>query len=356
MPAPTRTPLAALAAGLLSSATALVLTAAPASAEQVGADRGAAGALLSAAGTAAEQQRATDHWTPERMRAAVPADVARPAVRGVRAPAGAAPSVARLAPGRRTAAVAASDELARGQRVAAPTAEPVGVRWSQGGAVATATGRIFFVRDGESYVCSGSSVASANRSTVVTAGHCLTEQRADRTPADSTEVVFVPGYADGEQPHGVWPVTVLAPAPQWRDGAQGTTEAANHDVGFAVVAPRADGKRLADVVGALPIAFDTPPGQRVAVFGYPAAPPFDGARLQHCRGMRFANTVPGSTVEGVNCFMTGGSSGGPWLSRFDGRTGTVTSVVSFSYEGADQVMYGPRFDDSVRALHASAGR
>ncbi|GAB7190601.1 peptidase [Kineococcus sp. NUM-3379] len=302
--------------------------------------------LLAAATTAPQQRAVTTYWTPERMRSAAPVDT----LSLPRRTRGFVPTP------RAETITAAPFSLDRARRAFSPQAQTRAVPWTGGGAVAAVTGKIFFVRDGGRFVCSGSSVRSGNRSTVVTAGHCLTEKREDGTPADSTQVVFVPGYTDGRTPHGTWPVTFLAPAAQWRNGDQASPEASNLDVAFAVVAPRADGKRLADVVGSFPIAFDAPTGRRVSVFGYPSAPPYDGERLHHCRAASFPDDTPRSTDEGVSCFMTGGSSGGPWLSGFDGSTGAVTSVVSFSYEDSPDVLYGPRFGAVVRELYGTAER
>ncbi|GAA4976334.1 peptidase [Kineococcus glutinatus] len=341
MPARTRRPLRALAGALATGALAELAPAGQAAAAPAAPAPGPATTLLSAAGGAGEQQRVATYWTPERMRAAVPLDVSRTAEQQ----AGGTTAGARPL----SATTALSEVVGRGSRTTAAPAQTTGVPWSGGGAVARIAGKVFFVSGGRPYVCSGSSVESGNRSTVVTAGHCLTEGGVD-----ATDVAFVPGYSAGNAPYGTWVATALSTTSQWRDGDQATAAAMNYDVGFAVVAPRPDGARLADVVGAFPIAFDAPAGQRLAVFGYPSSAPYDGQSLQHCRGRGFADTSPQSTDLGVNCFMTGGSSGGPWLSGFDGSTGTVTSVVSFSYAGADSVLYGPRFGAVVREVYTAA--
>ena len=43
------------------------------------------------------------------------------------------------------------------------------------------------------------------------------------------------------------------------------------------------------------------------------------------------------------CNMTGGSSGGPWLSNFESGTTTLSSLNSYGYSG-QSVMYGPKFN------------
>ncbi len=47
--------------------------------------------------------------------------------------------------------------------------------------------------------------------------------------------------------------------------------------------------------------------------------------------------------------MTGGSSGGPWLSGFNattGDTGTIESLNSYGYSGQSN-MYGPKFNSTT---------
>ena len=55
------------------------------------------------------------------------------------------------------------------------------------------------------------------------------------------------------------------------------------------------------------------------------------------------------------CNMTGGSSGGPWLSGFNETTGagTLSSVNSYGY-GNTAVMYGPKFNTRTEATYNAA--
>ena len=48
-------------------------------------------------------------------------------------------------------------------------------------------------------------------------------------------------------------------------------------------------------------------------YGYPAARPFDGKTLWSCSGTVVDDTFGGSQDQGLACNMTGGSSGGGWL-------------------------------------------
>ncbi|CAF3837224.1 unnamed protein product [Rotaria sp. Silwood1] len=51
--------------------------------------------------------------------------------------------------------------------------------------------------------------------------------------------------------------------------------------------------------------------------------------------------------------MRGGSSGGPWLQGFNLSTlrGYQSSVNSHGYAFAPMYMFGPRFDQSIKALY-----
>ena len=51
--------------------------------------------------------------------------------------------------------------------------------------------------------------------------------------------------------------------------------------------------------------------------------------------------------------MTGGSSGGPWLSSFSTGRGTATSLNSYGYGGI-KAMYGPIFNAQTQATYNAA--
>ncbi|MGH3428040.1 MAG: hypothetical protein ACRDQZ_10815, partial [Mycobacteriales bacterium] len=70
-------------------------------------------------------------------------------------------------------------------------------------------------------------------------------------------------------------------------------------------------------------------------------------------GATRANThETNSTDIGIDCDMNGGSSGGPWMANLNPKTGgTVVSVNSFGYDDLPNVMWGPRFDASIKAVY-----
>ncbi|MFD5394998.1 peptidase [Streptomyces sp. NPDC127097] len=274
-------------------------------------------------------------WTADRMRAAAPLDLATPTKRS--APA----AVPRSAP------LTVSPTLPRLPRAAAPlpgALPQAGGPWTGGGAVVKTTGRVFFTYQGRNASCSGDAVTSGNKSTVITAGHCVKLQGAWHT-----NWVFVPGYHDGQAPYGKWPASKTLATPQWT-----ASEDINYDVGAAVVAPL-DGKKLTDVVGGQGLSFNSGYSKAMYAFGFPAAAPYDGSKLIYCSGTTFKDPLF-SQDHGLSCNMTGGSSGGPWFTSFDEKTGTglQSSVNSFGYQFWANTMFGPYFGDDAKNLYNTA--
>jgi V8-like Glu-specific endopeptidase len=270
--------------------------------------------------SAASQERARSFWTTERMRAAQPLDLPTLTVTPGKAPAG-APSVVE------------------------PLAFPSGgAPWTGGGAVVNTTGRVFFTYQGRTASCSGSAVNSGNKSTVITAGHCV-----KLTGAFHTNWVFVPAYNNGSAPFGTWTARALMATPQWV-----ASENITYDIGAAVV-NTLNGASLTDVVGGQGIAFNQPRGQNMYAFGYPAAAPYNGTILIYCSGRVF-NEFLGTGAIGMTCNMTGGASGGPWFLQFSEATGTgvLNSVNSFKYNFLPIWMFGPYFGTDAQNLYNTA--
>ncbi|MFC3688344.1 hypothetical protein [Aquipuribacter hungaricus] len=326
-------PLALLAALLVAGGLAGPAAARPADLPGVAHGRGAS--------TPAQVQAVADYWTPERMRAARSADVLAPVVSPGQA------SAADVAPGS-TSRVAGRQPQAKPSRPGGgggSTGAVTGAPWTAGTAVVGTTGKVFFTLGGSNYVCSGSAVTSGNESTVLTAGHCLHEGPG----AFATNFAFVPGYADGARPYGTFVATDLWTTQQWQASGDFV-----YDVGFAEVAP-VGGATLTDTVGAQGIGFAASRTDFRYAFGYPAARPYDGSDLIHCAGT-VSRDPYGQDTLGLGCTMTGGSSGGPWLSGFSTTTGlgTLTSVNSYKYTADASRMYGPYLGAVAEQLYRTA--
>lgn len=286
------------------------------------------------------QQATTRYWTPQAMRSATPMRTLIERVGGViHEVARGEPSVVQPVSALGSVVGGVVDGIA-GLLGSGTTGAP----WTGGGAVTKTTGRVFFTFNGQRASCTGSAVASQNRSVVITAGHCVKYKGTWHT-----NWIFVPGYHDGKAPYGTWSARVTLTTPQWE-----SSENINYDVGAAVVRPHG-GKRLTEVVGGQGIAFNQPRGQPMYAFGYPAEAPYDGSRLIYCAGDTFTDPLL-SNDNALACDMTGGASGGPWFRSFDESSGTgiLNSVNSFGYVFLPGYLFGPYFGSAVQNLYQRA--
>ncbi|WP_345655979.1 trypsin-like serine peptidase, partial [Streptomyces tremellae] len=239
-----------------------------------------------------------------------------------------------------------STPVADGTSTAGHTEETA---WTGGGLIATTEGKVFFQNaSGGTFACSATVANSDNKSVVLTAGHCVVD-------ASTGEVyrnwVFIPGYAEGNRPYGTFTASALF----HRDEYVSTGGNANYDFAFARLSPL-NGRTLADTVGAQGIAFNSPTGQDVHSFGYGgSAAEGGGERLNHCEGTEFPDTGrEGSTMWGIDCVQTGGSSGGGFLSGFDTSTGGGYLVGNISVSAGSNE-YHPYLGNEALSLYQQAG-
>jgi hypothetical protein len=251
------------------------------------------------------------YWTAERMRNAIPADRT---LAGTFAPA--------AAPRKKKRAAA--------QQVPPPyTSQPT-----------STNGKVFFTDDGLNYVCSGTALLSGNKSVVWTAGHCV----HDGASGFHTNWSFVPAYADGSRPYGTWTARTLLTTSGWANGGD-----FSFDNGAAVVNTNG-GQSLTDVVGGRNPSFNYARNQSYAAHGYPAGPPFNGQRLWVCNSpLIYDDTSANPPTMGIDCDMTGGSSGGGWIAG-----GAVASVNSYGYTTLPNVMFGPYQGSVSQSLYTQA--
>lgn len=211
-------------------------------------------------------------------------------------------------------------------------------------------GKVFMDTPQGSMVCSGTVVKDPENpgksNLVATAGHCV---HAGKSGGWFRNVVFVPRYnprgLSEEQlakaqrkdvaPDGVWWAKYARTTNHWiQNGSKTGGKGAPQDFAMMKVRPedRSSGPSLEETVGkAAEINFGTPrvksiPG--LTPHGYPAAPPFDGTKMLTCSGKpgRLTLDPRQPTMYRVGCSMTGGSSGGGWLSPSGRQLLSVTSV------------------------------
>ncbi|MGW0363740.1 trypsin-like peptidase domain-containing protein [Streptomyces sp. NPDC002990] len=324
---------------------------------------GAGGAARAAVGRWTAHE-AESFWTAERMASAVPLPASAPAPPGTAPhPVTAAPS---LAPAPAPAPASSASRPApspsgpvrlRPVTAQRPTPARPGVGQNFDGV--PVVGRMFVMKGGGAYFCTASVVSSPGRDLVLSAAHCL-------LGTDSRQVAFVPKYTRADpQPYGKFPVLRDARGrskvwidPRYR--SQGPDRAAALDVAFAQVGPDAQGRPVEKVVGGNRLVTGSGYAHgRVSLIGYPAS----AARPRLCvnRTTKFTSAdarIPGSFLR-IRCTgYPGGTSGGPFLTRYDRRKGTgdVVGVIGGWKTGGDtpDVSYSSYFGSAVRKLYEKA--
>jgi hypothetical protein len=175
---------------------------------------------------------------------------------------------------------------------------------------------------------------------VWTAGHCV----HDGASNFHTNWAFVPAYADGSRPYGTWTARALLTTSGWANSGD-----FSYDNGAAVVNLNG-GRALTDVVGGRSPSFNYARNQTYAAHGYPAGSPFNGQRLYVCTSpLRYDDTSANPPTMGIDCDMTGGSSGGGWIAG-----GGVASVNSYGYTTLRNVMFGPYQGSVSQSLYTQA--
>jgi V8-like Glu-specific endopeptidase len=255
--------------------------------------------------TAQARGKVVDYWTEARMRGALPADRRLP----------------RAKPSQGGGSSAASTE--------APLPYP------------SAHGKVFFTDSGVNYVCSGTAVSSVNQSVVWTAGHCVNEGPG----GFYTNFMFVPAYRDGAAPYGKFAASSLATTSAWQASGEWGV-----DLGAAVVGANASGQTLAQAVDERVLVFNAPRVQGYKLYGYPAAKKFTGQRMRVCNTSWLMDDDALPPTMGVSCDMTGGSSGGGWVTS----SGAVASVVSYGYQTLRNVLFGPHQESEAQQLLTAA--
>lgn len=261
------------------------------------------------------------YWTPERMRQAIPMD--------------------------RTARAGGPREKARPSKGGGSSSSSSLEVTKISGAL-TAHGKVFFTDRGANYVCSGTAVEG---DVVWTAGHCVNEGPG----AFYTNFLFVPAYRDGQAPYGEFAAPDLMTTSSWASAGEFGV-----DVGAAIPGKNGSDQTLSGAVVERSIIFESLRRQAYSLYGYPAAKRYNGQRMRVCN-TAWARDDAGADppTMGVACDMTGGSSGGGWVTS----TGEVASVVSYGYSSLKNVLFGPYLESGgeaqdlyTRATAASASQ
>lgn len=237
-----------------------------------------------------------------------------------------------------------------------PTAQgtggpPAGVHWRSGGwqpsdplvarpaAAEPATGALFSPgEDGDQdHHCSAGVVHSPDGDLIATAAHCVYRGSF----GFRTNLVFAPGYRDGEAPYGIWVPTRIDVDPRWTEDQD-----PDHDVAFLRMRrPGRPGERLEDATGAHTIRFRPELPAPARVVGYPN----DTEHPVECFNTARA---AGPAQLRLDCAdVPDGTSGGPVLTDAH----TLIGVVGGRDGGGDETTsYSSRFDEAVRDLYERA--
>jgi hypothetical protein len=200
-------------------------------------------------------------------------------------------------------------------------------------------GRVFVKIGKFDGFCSGAAVNSESRRLVLTAGHCILNLLPlHRFPTLARRFAFVPGYANGQAPFGIFAGRkAFMPQPWLRRGNE------NFDMAVVLTEPNEAGQPVADAVGGgLPIVLDQARDREYQVLGYPG---HLQQQMQECDA-RFSgndrNTFPlgGPPSLSVGCFMGEGASGGPWL--VEGGT-EIGGITTYGYRRDFSRTFGPYF-------------
>lgn len=236
---------------------------------------------------------------------------------------------------------------------------------------AAPVGKVFFDSPDGPMVCSGTVVtdpAHPGKSNLVwTAGHCV---HGGKNGGWYRNIQFVPSYNDNGKnlstqsatdqevaPYGAYWAEWAQTSSQWiaNGGEQGGI-ASPYDFAILKVTPLQGGKSLQETVGnALDVWFDAPQSalsKGVSAFGYPAAPPFTGDTMNECTdsGTRLSMDASEPSMIRIGCTMTGGSSGGGWLTK--GPDGKSVLVSNTSIGPADNTwLAGPRLGDVAKGVY-----
>ena len=205
-------------------------------------------------------------------------------------------------------------------------------------------GKIFFNQGGGRFVASAASIGNNG---IWTAGHCVHSGNGQPN-GWSSNLVFIPGYKDGNAPFGQFTARQLFCRTNWY--LHGNPGGLFEDMGGAILNPL-NGRRISQVVGWLGFAWNFPRNQVWTSLGYPAAPPFNGNRMwQDTAPYANDGSVPGSPATiGIGCSMTGGCSGGPWVLGL-ASTNYVNGHNSYRPNNQPLEIYSPFFGDNANSL------
>jgi V8-like Glu-specific endopeptidase len=211
-----------------------------------------------------------------------------------------------------------------------------------------AIGALFSETSGKlgKHFCTASVINSPHGDLAITAAHCVSGTIAPGT------VAFVPGYASGATPYGVWQVTRVYTNAAWQ-----ASQDPDDDIAFIQLAKATDGVPIENVTGAEQLGTGWPAHTLVQVIGYPDT----GSQPVWCAN--WTQSFSSTQLEFDCGGYTTGTSGGPFLANVSGPAsggvagqGTVIGIIGGYQQGGDtpSVSYSVAFGDEVAGLLRTA--
>jgi hypothetical protein len=277
-----------------------------------------------------DAQEIEEYWTEERRAKAIPVPVPKMPKKALEAGEPTPPGEAGHTSSGPRYAEGAPQEAAPllvpgGNPVANPLADPY-----------RRCGRVFFTQGTNNYA---GSAAMISPNVLLTAGHCVFN-----AGVWSTNFAFYPSYGKRAttDPAYKFAYNYVAAWTQW-------TQRGNRAYDYGMVwMPAAPG----NLVSWLGLYWNAPTSGRTwRAVGYPAtpSPPFNGNTMDECVGGYAASGVAG-TQGLTNDNMEHGSSGGPWITDFNGAAVYANGVQSTHINDGDFTEYGPTFTADVKGL------
>jgi hypothetical protein len=225
-----------------------------------------------------------------------------------------------------------------GSEITAPRGTPTAAAFSG----SPTTGVLFYTTGGKGHFCTASVVDSTADDLALTAAHCVYSK------GFATNIEYVPGYHDGKQPYGAWPVRAITVASGWK-----LSRDPDLDFAFLTLASLG-GRPIQARTGGLTIGFTRWYSEKIEAIGHndTEADPIRCAT----RSFRFRTGQMEFYCHGFRA----GTSGGPWIIGYDAKsgTGTVFGVIGGYQLGGDYewASYSAYFGSAAKLLYEQVER
>ncbi|MEY9843326.1 hypothetical protein ABH940_000374 [Streptacidiphilus sp. BW17] len=284
--------------------------------------------VATVAATTWNSAAAAKFWTPARIAAAIPDEAAPAKVGG-------------------SGVQAASTTVSHAATTASNTVTSATIAHSYHFGGTPETGIIVYASSNlTTHYCTASVVNSAGRNMILMAAHCN----------PGSWMAYVPMYQHGalSQPYGIWAVTKVFKDAHY---SSGESDASDYDYAFAQVAPNASGQLIQNVTGGYHLAYTSSYYLYITALGYPdiSSDPTDEAI--RCSPNYRTGKLAGYRQMVLYCTgFYGGTSGGPWVTYFNGTTGNLIGLTGGYEEGGPNswTSYSPIFDSRIFSLFSYA--